>query len=693
MVAFPELLRFTESNHRSTPPRGRQEEAPPLTCRLSRARYSILRSVRGTKGLREGKRQGPLPEEIPNSHHGRRDNRWVSLLTAILLVAFGLRMFHLAQQPLSWDEGWSIGLSSLGWSEINRITALDVHPPLYYYVFKLWLELGRHELWMRFLSAAAGLVTVALSYLAARVWARTARLGEQAEQTALLAALIAALSPFLVYYAQVARMYALCAALALLAAYCLLEAIDTDRRRFYVGFVLSATAALYSFYYTAFVLAAAWLYALCTRPTRWRRLGLSAVAIVILYAPWLAYAVPPMLQRVGSRSGFALSGSDALRFLADGVFGLVFAYETGWWAVCAVVALLLCGLLLARRRWQSMRLLSLPLLAIGLTLVAVSIGARAHMFAARYLIPASPFLALAVAWALATCWERSRWLGVLAMLLFVASTLPTMTRYVYTKAYEVSGAFDPRADYRYLQDKSLREDIVFFNVLSLAGHYEHLRTPADPSWSYVLRWDPVIEPLEPALAQRVQPAAGQHSRLWFVLYKGTVAANAALKEWLDLNLFPAFGQWREDTLYLLYLSPTTQMRELEPAYVFDGRIHLQAAAFTPRTQASDRVAVTLTWTAPEALVRSYKVFVHLYAEDGQLVAQHDAVPVNELRPTQSWLPGEEIVDRHGLWVPQDARGPLRLVVGLYDAERGTRLTLTDGSDHADIGTVEIVPTS
>jgi hypothetical protein len=396
---------------------------------------------------------------------------------------------------------------------------------------------------------------------------------------------------------------------------------------------------------------------------------------------------------VGSRTGFSLAGADAVRFFADGAFGLVFAYETGWWAVYATFALLLCAFFLAKRKWESARLLTLPLLAMALTLVAVSIGARAHMFAARYLIPASPFLALAIAWALATCWARSRWLGVLAVVLFLASTFPTMTHYVYAKAYEVSGTFDPQADYRYLRDKALPEDIVFFNVLSLAGHYEHLRVPADPPWSYVLRWDPVIEPLEPALAQRVQPAIAQHRRLWFVLYKGTVAANAALKEWLDLNLYPALGQWREDTLYLLYLSPTAQMHDFAPGPTFDGRIHLQAAAFTPRTQAGDRVTVSLTWTASEALAQSYKVFVHLYTADGRLVAQHDAVPVNELRPTQSWQPGQEIVDHHGLWVPKDVAGPLRLVVGLYDSETGTRLTVTDGADHADIGIVEVVPES
>jgi len=623
-----------------------------------------------------------------------------ALLIALVLAAFALRMYRLAQQPLSWDEGWSIGLSTLDWAEINRITALDVHPPLYYYVLKLWLGLGLHELLLRFLSVIAGIVTVPLAYVTGRIWTSTAGAENRERYTGILAAFVIALSPFLVYYSQVARMFSLCAASSLLATYCLLKAIDTDRRNLYVGFVLGATAALYTFYYTAFVLAAVFVYALLTRPRRLRALLVSASAIAVLYTPWLVYAVPSMLERVGSRTGFALgiahvlrcpSGSSALgRSLADGIFGLVFAYGTGWIAVYIILSLLIVAFFLVWRRRESIRCLTLPLLAIALTLVAVSVGAKAHMFAARYLIPASPFLALLVAWALGVCWRRSRWLGMLGLFILVASAYPTLTHYVYEKSYEVSGPFDPQADYRYLQDRTSPDDVIFFNVLSLAGHYERFRTPDDPTWSYALRWDPVVEPLELALADRVRPAASQHRRLWFVLYKGTEAANLELKEWLDLNLFPAFGQWREDTLYEQYLSPTAQVVQLEPRLTFDKRILLDAVAFTPQAQADDRVTVRLTWTATENVTQSYKVFVHLYTLDGRLVTQHDSLPVNELRPTWSWHPGEQIIDNHGLWLPADVSEPLRLVVGLYDPDRDTRLTLPNGSDHADVGIVEVV---
>lgn len=620
------------------------------------------------------------------------------LFLVLLLLAFALRLHQLGTPPLRWDEGWSLGLGSLGWGEINRITALDVHPPLYYDLLKVWLSLGKTEFLTRFLSVLFGTLTIPLAYAVGSAWSQAlaaqsfesvtgpsllrALARSKSQRVGLLAAFYATVAPALIYYAQVSRMFAACVTFLLLATYGLLKGLGESKRRHAVLFILGATASLHTFYYAALILAALLIYALVAAPRRAKAVLASFAAVALLYLPWALYATGPLLARVGRRADFALALGDAWALAKAGLFALVFAYGVGWAAVYAVLAILAVGAALGR--WG--KELTLPLLAIPLTLAGVSLGARVHMFAARYVIVASPYLALLLAWALGAILARSRALFALALLLLAATTVPTIASYVYAKPYEVLEPFDPRADWRALHERAGPQDIVFFNVLSLAGTYERYRTPGDPAWSYALRWDPVVEPLEEAL-DRIQATTASHQRLWFVLYKGTVAANADLKGWLDENLYPAFGGWQGDTLHLLYVVPRGPWRTVAFDLPFDGAIVLEEASFTPQAEPGGAVGVSLTWRAGREISRNYKVFVHLYDDQGRLVAQHDSQPANEVRPTSTWAVGERIEDRHGLALPLDAPSPLRLVVGLYDPATGQRLLLPDGRDALDIGLV------
>ncbi len=151
---------------------------------------------------------------------------WRLLLLAILLVALFLRVYRLGEQSLWYDEAVTAQVASQGMAELTRWTADDIQPPLYYYVVAGWTRLaGRGEWALRFPSAFFGTLTVAL------LWALARRLfgGERAGQTAsLVAALLAALSPLYVYYAQEARMYTLLTFLGLLSGYALLRATERD---------------------------------------------------------------------------------------------------------------------------------------------------------------------------------------------------------------------------------------------------------------------------------------------------------------------------------------------------------------------------------------------------------------------------------------------------------------------------------
>jgi hypothetical protein len=104
---------------------------------------------------------------------------------------------------------------------------------------------------------------------------------------------------------------------------------------------------------------------------------------------------------------------------------------------------------------------------------------------------------------------------------------------------------------------------------------------------------------------------------------------------------------------------------------------LPAAAFEPGAIAP----VTLYWLVDERTDRDAAVFVHLYDEQGDLVAQSDGRPYMGTRPPYSWLPGEVVVDRREIILPDGLPpGLYHLAVGLVDPASMTRFDLSPAAD-------------
>lgn len=91
-------------------------------------------------------------------------------LPDFLLVAFAAFLVVFAAQFIAnqnfWlDEYYSIHLVELDWAEIPDFTAGDVHPPLYYYILKVFVTLfGNAHAVYRIASFAAYLLTVPWSW-------------------------------------------------------------------------------------------------------------------------------------------------------------------------------------------------------------------------------------------------------------------------------------------------------------------------------------------------------------------------------------------------------------------------------------------------------------------------------------------------------------------------------------------------
>jgi mannosyltransferase len=216
-------------------------------------------------------------------HTGVRRDRWAFFV--LLLLAFGILLYGLTFHSLWLDEAVSIHLASFPLSEIFQqgMSLQEPNPPLYHLALALWMKaFGSGEAPVRVLSAFLGTLYLPAIYL----------LGKRlfSSRLAFMAALLAVLNPFLIWYSQEARMYALVATLSLWSLYCFLRLLETPRPSWWVAYLLLTVASLYTHLYAAFLLPGelVFLFLYLSRHRKvWWQGGLAWGLSLLCFSPWL----------------------------------------------------------------------------------------------------------------------------------------------------------------------------------------------------------------------------------------------------------------------------------------------------------------------------------------------------------------------------------------------------------------------
>jgi hypothetical protein len=95
-------------------------------------------------------------------------------------------------------------------------------------------------------------------------------------------------------------------------------------------------------------------------------------------------------------------------------------------------------------------------------------------------------------------------------------------------------------------------------------------------------------------------------------------------------------------------------------------------------QPGESLTVTLYFQDRAPLAQDLTRFVHLYDPDLGMAAQVDSAPGNGSNPTWAWVPGETVLDRVVLTLPDHVLpGNYSLLVGFYDPVTGERLPARD----------------
>jgi mannosyltransferase len=141
----------------------------------------------------------------------RQPSEWAvsttALLLAIMAVAVALRIYRLSELSLWIDEGFTLWATRQNLAYIWQfIPTFDSHPPFYYTFLKGWTAIfGISEEALRGPSVIASVATVPVMWLAGRILGGP----EHGRWVGLAAALLYALAPVQIRYAQEARSYAI----------------------------------------------------------------------------------------------------------------------------------------------------------------------------------------------------------------------------------------------------------------------------------------------------------------------------------------------------------------------------------------------------------------------------------------------------------------------------------------------------
>jgi mannosyltransferase len=650
------------------------------------------------------------------------------LLLIIILLAFTLRAYRLGHQSLWDDEAKSVWVASWSVAEILVEQSQHEHPPLHYLLLHGWMPLaGQSEFSVRFVSLFFGLLSVPMIYKLGKALVNT-RLG-------LLATLLAAISPFWVYFSQETRMYTTATFFSLSAVYFFARILrghrklTGSRRRglgLWLGYILTTLCSLYSHYFALFavVVENLFLVALWRRYRSLRkRWALAQIGVALLFLPWLAFMALGVLS-------LETSQPERTTFIGPNApaYGLIATWLEGWRGRKSLANVFRTCLIAFGLGESAPPNLKLPLAAVFLIILIVGTVSLARDRSSRetapflllyltapillgyltafpaerphwskYFIVASPAYYLLVAAGLAALWNSRPWFlsddfsrpGTRATKVATTNQIRDLLKLGFLIAGLIfvacaSGSslsnyyFDPqyaRPDFRpqiaYIETFSQDSDALMVNPRDLFTTF----------WHYYrgdLTYYP--PPEETDIEATLQQIADRHSGLWVVKnVPNDFDPDETIEWWLTHHTYRTMTDWVGHNVFRYYSMPVNRVPVRHPLQVnFADQILLTDYDLAVQaTQYGYILQATLWWQALTEMEEQYLVSLRVLDQSGHLGGRKDIPPLGNFRPTVGWAEGEQIEDHVGLFIwPGTPPGKYLVEVGLVNSSNDQPLAIT-----------------
>lgn len=200
------------------------------------------------------------------------------------VILLGMNFARVFDNAFWGDEGYSIRLAKLGFSEMIKATAADVHPPLHYILLQILYKIfGNHG----YTYHLAGF----LPYVVIMVIACSVVRKDFGKIPSAILVTMASIMQSAVRYNVECRMYSLAAMFVLISFIAFFRIIKGSSSGAFVVFCISSLGAAYTHYYALIAIAFMYLMMLplaIKRKISWVSLIVSWLATIACYLPWLS---------------------------------------------------------------------------------------------------------------------------------------------------------------------------------------------------------------------------------------------------------------------------------------------------------------------------------------------------------------------------------------------------------------------
>lgn len=583
---------------------------------------------------------------------------FLGLMVVVLLLAALLRIYHLNQQGLWGDEGWSVEFSA---SDNPRDVVLalvpDLHPPLYFMTLAIWRDFaGSSEVAMRMLAVYSALLTVAIiSRIAIN------------RSAGILAALILALSDKHIVLSQEVRHYPTAFMMMALSSWVFLCWVKHPTRRATLLYAVVTIASVYVHYYTALIVLVQLAYMLINHRQRLPVFIFVSGLPMLAFLPWFFVAWSQLIVRPEGILHTLPLNWDTLNTLTIDFLGR---------PPILLLALLGLGVMQAFQRrsqaWYPLLWMAIPMAITVLVYPVVTVLTDRNM--ALLLLPIALLAGQGALW----LDGRGRWLLASILLINGVASLDS---------YQIHPPWREMAVY--VADHYPTAEPVFMDVRGGDKALDYHLRQLLPSNTQVVSVNQLRLDFGAYFLGVWSQYLDQNDGFWIAYW---VNEN---EQWDVAAPLTAAGYVRTATRRFYHLGNPIDLYHYdklpplnEVITTFEGGIRLHRVKYP--SVVTDVLPVSLWWSTVRPQSISYSVSVFLLDVNGRLVAQHDGAPQAGAAPTTAWQSDTVVLDSHAVDTSGLAAGTYHLAVKMYDSGTGrVLLAAPDMTEYVIVDSVRV----